>query len=1530
MNNESRDPKPEPYEIFLRIHRNEGGAYDYLQETPNKTIEYYNEDKNDAKVSDSPCPFEWNHAEVTNSFQKLRENIQTNTLDEALGKRQRTLLEGFGVKFKDLNDAVRDKRPIQITIRPAASELYALPWELTQLHDPREPTTSFDKLCARLGRLPRKMFRFSSPHDEPAPRDRLLFAWANGQELDVPQDEHRNAIREVFTQWDELAHASPAALEAKLKKASKDEGWPYTMVHLLCCADKQPKDEVCFVLTDEDDDVLEGMARDGDSTTTMERMDREANLDTTKVPLKTLEDILANVGPTKPQMVISAFGSEFGIVPDGLLGLLPECTIRYTWTGERTVDKVPDEGRLLFAWSHGKKGNDVPHDKHRAAIEAAYAGIKGNDICPAFSWDELPHASIDALEEKLETAHAKLKPYTIVHILCHGDKVSDDEDSDTKGFGLVLTDEKRLGNKDREDPKNLELAKKNLELAKTTASPGDLAALFTKYTMPRLVVLCACHGSDVNPGSPIGSVAQKLHEGNGLRGIESVIASRFPLSKNGSVTLTETLYESLLNPIKPTSLEEAVRLSRMALRDKHPTVLDCVSVQLHQNTTRWDTRPVTFRPYRGLGHYDERHAPLFFGRTKEIEEACSDLNTLIQFNKPRFYVVRGASGTGKSSLVFAGIVPALQKNRKDARMDPWCVVRNHASDGVQAIGNACARARSENKDLLLIVDQFEEIFTDLEGSDDLEKKKKRNEYVQELWAVACKNDSRATVIVTLRSDFLGRCGEVKIDEEMNLAEVANGKEHLEHQLFVNLMKSDGFRKVIEGPAQWAGLEVDEKLVTKPMLRDAGDEPGALPLIQVALEEIWKKRADGHVLKEYVNLTEALTENADKIIKEFGNEVQKVAAKRILVQLVDLGRNASPYTRRRVRMDDLRKGNIDKQVFLNVLKALTESCLVVQSKEEGSGQAIVELAHEQIVRSWKTLQRWLDEEKERLVDMGRFDAWIAKWEDAKKKEQSFFLRDGELAMAIDLRKKYLGELRQDELDLVARSEEAERKRQEALRDAFLVVLAGSLVAKNQTVWASKVLLEVRAPAQVSGWFNASLDVRRKLRLWSLIKDESASDVRAIILSCQDKFEQRPDGRFVLVENNVGALLWSATTNPTDETLASEDASDHEKDQEDTPMRPTPYADDGSLFWAPRGKGKPKEIATYVKLLDRSPDGQHLLFSVENQVALWNAKQPTKIPFFGDEEASPVMADHGGFERDGRSIWVHTTPIENGYGIDLFTTYTLEGSVIDTCQPYSSVDRSDHFVRDGSGLVRIAIDRRYVVAIGQDDLDDLEESAPDAEQQLSEGYIWRLDPWTDLLFLGSGKKAKFTADSAYVEIVEENASRTVAIHALRATVEGERQLVPRKGFPSNPVAESHTMDGKRSAAIRQHLFNDPEVRQLVTRLYVRSEVPSELPVELRGPVVDVPIDESHDIPAPEVAFSPDGRCVLMVQLGKVWVWPVVTASAMVEELRSANRDVLPADKRQEYLGETPEDAKRIHKENFDARPALDVSLAAPLRQ
>lgn len=660
---------------------------------------------------------------------------------------------------------------------------------------------------------------------------------------------------------------------------------------------------------------------------------------------------------------------ESGIALGGYANVL----LRYAWPETSSKPRPPGDrpGRILVAWSEA--GGPVPDVEHVAAIEQA---CREGSVEFSRSRDVLTHVSTASLVERLERQTTGDDPYVILHLLCHGTAIG-------SGFGLLL---------DGDD-------------GPVAVDAGRLRQLLAPFaTNLRLVVLSACDsGNAGEPGNRLGSVAQALHRG----GIAAVIGSRYPLSIAGSVALTSELYRHLL--VELTSVETAIcqlrtRLSRAAGR------FDWASLQLYARPEDGgDTRPVVFRPYRGLLAFEAEHARFFFGRDAEVSEVIDDLLRLSVAGRPRFLVVAGASGTGKSSVVLAGAVPRL------AQVDEprTAVVMRPGDSPMAALEQALRQRGPQTQHFLLVVDQFEEIFTHTKDAG------LRDRFLRRLWSLAC-GPSGIEVIATIRVDFVGRCGEVAVDQAgTRLDRIAYDEDH---RVFVAQMAPAQLRETIERPAARVGLRLEAGLADR-ILEDTGGEPGALPLMEYALDRLWLAR-DGRVLTSSVytqmgGVIGALGSKADGIIDAL-SAAEQAQARRLLTQLVTFADDEDANTRKRRRLTSLRPSEPASQVlFDGVVAQLVAARLLVQGEEvdpKTGREVTLEIAHEALIRKWQRLRTWLKQDREKLVELDKLAGWTAEY-----RSDGRLLFGTSLGYARDVISRYPDDVDADTRELVSRSQ-----------------------------------------------------------------------------------------------------------------------------------------------------------------------------------------------------------------------------------------------------------------------------------------------------------------------------------------------------------------------------------------------------------------------------------------------------------------------------------------------------------------------------
>lgn len=390
-------------------------------------------------------------------------------------------------------------------------------------------------------------------------------------------------------------------------------------------------------------------------------------------------------------------------------------------------------------------------------------------------------------------------------------------------------------------------------------------------------------------------------------------------------------------------------------------------------------------PFQGLQYFDEKDADRFFGREVVVAKIVGRLTTT------RFLTVIGASGSGKSSVVRAGVIPALRRGERladgslpptdsgqwDIRiltptahpLDALAASLTHDSESVSAtttlradlandansLGLVARRILAKNykKHLLLVIDQFEEVFTQCRQEDD------RRIFIENLLQAVDSNHSQPiTVLLTLRADFY-----TQLAFQDKLRELVS-----QNQEFIGAMTRDELTRAILQPAALRNWKVQEGLV-EVILDDLGSEPGALPLLSHALLETWKRRR-GRVLtvSGYTaagGVRGAIAQTAETVFRQRLSTEQQPIARMIFIKLAEMGED-SLDTRRRAAFSELITRATDTSTIDAVLSILTDARLVTTGTLEPGDTRVVEVAHEALIREWPTLRDWLNQNRQGLI------------------------------------------------------------------------------------------------------------------------------------------------------------------------------------------------------------------------------------------------------------------------------------------------------------------------------------------------------------------------------------------------------------------------------------------------------------------------------------------------------------------------------------------------------------------------------------
>jgi KaiC/GvpD/RAD55 family RecA-like ATPase len=480
-------------------------------------------------------------------------------------------------------------------------------------------------------------------------------------------------------------------------------------------------------------------------------------------------------------------------------------------------------------------------------------------------------------------------------------------------------------------------------------------------------------------------------------------------------------------------------------------------------------------PYRDLRAFREEDAALFFGRDAIVEKIGQLLDASVRWEeRSRFVAVVGPSGSGKSSIVMAGVRRGLRRNRPPQIVwdhvsfapgdNPWrrfadallpmldpglsearrleeAAILSEALRREDGVASAIRRVieKSNGSDrLLVVVDQFEELFT-------LTADETARGFIRALFDAS--RSAPMTVLVTLRSDYYGRA--IAIDRDLS-----NGLPDC--QVNLGPIRREELREVIEKPAAVAGLEFEEGLVDR-ILDDVGDEPGNLPLLEYALTELWKARSGGLMTfaayRDVGEVSGALAKRANALLAEL-SEPQKAAARRLMMRLVRVSaaHEEGADTRRRAR-----RGEIDDEAWKLVdFFAGARARLLVAGKDPVSGADTVEVAHEALIRKWNRLREWLAEDRQFLLWRQRLVVYRNAWEDAGREDAGTLLRGGLAAEAQTWLRSRRAELSAPEREYIEKS--------------------GAVVSRFRFVWRAAAAMTILAGMLLLAWFLWSLTDR----------------------------------------------------------------------------------------------------------------------------------------------------------------------------------------------------------------------------------------------------------------------------------------------------------------------------------------------------------------------------------------------------------------------------------------------------------------------
>ena len=539
-------------------------------------------------------------------------------------------------------------------------------------------------------------------------------------------------------------------------------------------------------------------------------------------------------------------------------------------------------------------------------------------------------------------------------------------------------------------------------------------------------------------------------------------------------------------------------------------------------------------PYRGLERFERIEKPeedFFFGRDDEVRALVERLV------KDRFVAVVGASGSGKSSLIRAGLTKQLAdevhpgiRRWKTITMEPGSApFRSLAVQIAVAAGIPVAEredwieksvekwrvspdgVRSSlevlfadaKEPILLFVDQFEECFTHCPEGKEGEAVSKN--FVASLTDIWRAGDDRIRVVIALRADFVERC-----------LEIAPLKELLQDRtMLVGEVGDDALREIVKEPAARVGAFLEKGLMER-ILVEVHDQSGSLPLLQQALHELWKNRKGAWLTHEAYDasggVAHALNDQAQSAYKAL-NDVQKQVADGVFLRLITLGEGVAD-TRRRVRRKELYPEGVEPAVVDEVIEKLSgkDARILVTTREGGtvedlgSAEDFVEFTHEALLANWEHLVTLLNSERDSIRQHRNLttaaETWDSKPEDEKEK---FLLRHGQLEITEQWVTHQGGDARLNQVErrfledsICERNAEEARKAKTARRLKWLSIGATAAAIIAFAVGGYAFYLQNRADAELR---NALLTQSRFLADLARQETKKGDPVTAMLLALE---------------------------------------------------------------------------------------------------------------------------------------------------------------------------------------------------------------------------------------------------------------------------------------------------------------------------------------------------------------------------------------------------------------------------------------------
>jgi WD40 repeat protein/transcriptional regulator with XRE-family HTH domain len=638
-------------------------------------------------------------------------------------------------------------------------------------------------------------------------------------------------------------------------------------------------------------------------------------------------------------------------------------------------------------------------------------------------------------------------------------------------------------------------------------------------------------------------------------------------------------------------------------------------LELAQSARQEDAPTPGIAPYKGLLCFDESDADLFYGRESITKRLADRVTYLARHASRRFLAVVGASGSGKSSLVRAGLAVALKRSGWEVHLF------TPTSDPMRALEvNLTATKITGSERVLILVDQFEETFTLCHDEP------QRFAFIEKLLNLAQDPAGKTVVVIALRADFYSHCSQYAVLREAAAAE----------QEYIGQMTTEELRRAIEEPAKRGGWEFEAGLVDV-LLNDIGargatePEPGGLPLLSHALLATWERRRgrmftmDGY--RASGGVRGAIAETAESIFTDQLNAKQQELAREVFLRLTELGEGTED-TRRRAALTELVRQADEATQVRGVLNTLAEARLITLNGDSA------EVAHEALIREWQRLHEWLTEDREGLRLYRHITESASEWE-SRGRDAGELYRGGRLAQAREWASANEERLNETERNFLAASAgqeqldalERETQRQRELEVAQELAETKSRTAlqlRRRAVILSVAFMVAIALAAIALFFDTKANQFALQAGSSLATAQAESGIRATAQANAEASFARAEAQRLAAEANT--LLQQQGNSELTALLSIRSMNIHYSPQGDAALTGAATLDYPLQIFTGHTDG--------LYAVAYSPDGKTVLTgSIDTTARLWDAETGAELRrFIGHKAAVEAVA----FSPDGRYV------------------------------------------------------------------------------------------------------------------------------------------------------------------------------------------------------------------------------------------------------------------------------------------------------